>query len=580
MSYYGSSPSRDSRSNPWKIFGITMACLWAAPLVITYAILWPIYNWGFSGYEATRDFNLGLWSFWHGAELWLIIVILLLISTGVAVWLWVDYRLTALLALGLSALTVAAIVYPYSVTLWDNDKDYGRYYAGSTVFYTDDPAQGVPDSLKLLADGASAGEGCDLLGKHDVRGCIRKGKLSAEGWDARVSSYEGAKIAIRRNTEGVQRVSLKDETVTYLNASGDTPAMWSGVLDGSGREQSLYGVAEWTGTGKPSVCRFEGKYDLTRAFDGDRGNSLPNMLADRFPTMRWDIGDVWGYCDGDKPVVVVPMTKPVLWMDRTVDTAAGIVLVEGDNGNLKLTHQATVKAGDYRGPVYPGTMVAEQRNQAKWAAGRKNHEKYSFGYDPSEAEVQASNNAEYLLRDAKTGRLVFVTPLTLRSSTSEVFVAYSVTYADEVRDGNLNELSVYVLKRDDSRAVNLDTMVANANAWLTDNYGTFRANGGRLIELTPVNGDMWRVFGENNGKVVFQLDISSTNNTLTKLVKLNDDGTVKSETSNEDSPSQPSPEGVTTSRCAADLSQLDNTALAQCLDSVTGEVQKRLAGQN
>lgn len=577
MSYYGSSSSKISRSNPWKIFGVTMACLWLAPVLVVL-IAWVFFNWGMSGYAVTRGFNLWLWSFLHGAELWFVMAILLLISAVVAFLRADDRPLTGFLALGLTVLTVASFTY-WIVLLVGNDKDYGRYYADSTVFYTNDPAKGVPDSLKRLVEGATANsEGCALLGAHDVHGCVRKGSLSAEGWDARISSFQGAKNAIRRKTDGVQRVSLNEPTVTYLNASNDSSAAWSGVLDGSGKQQSLYGVAEWAGTGDPKVCRFEGKYALTRAFNGDRGNSLPNMLAERFPSMRWDIGDVWGYCDGDKPVVVIPMTKPVLWMDRTIDTAAGIVLVEGDNGNLKLTHQAEVKVGSYCGPVYPSTMVAKQRHETQWAAGRKymNQDWGSFGYDPSESEVQAGNNAEYLLRDARTGRLVYVTPLTLRSSTSEQFVAYSVTYADEVKDGNLNELSIYVLDRDDKRLVNIDQLAAEANDWMSQNAGMFRANEGKLIEFTPIDGDTWRVFGEMGGQVVYQLDISASKKIAPRLVSVGAYGTEEKPQGNA------SAEGTQlgVSQCAPDLSKLDNAALSSCLDSVTGEVQKRLAGQN
>ena len=463
---------------------------------------------------------------------------------------------------------VVTLAWPYATTLWDNDKDMGRYYANSTAFYVDNPAN-VPDSLKYLADGASKNtEGCALLGVHDVRGCVRQGTLSADGWDARVSSLEGATIAIRRKTSGVTRVSLAEQTVTYLNGSGATPAVWSGVLDGSGKEQPLYGVAEWDGKNDPKICQFTGKYGLTRAFSGERGNSLSNKLAETYPDMHWDMSDVWGYCDGDKPVVVVPMTKPVTWMHRTVDTAAGVVLVEGDNGKLKTTYVADVKPGSFRGPVYPQSIVATQRDMTKWAAGRKSMNRYGFGYDASNSEAQAGNAAEYLLRDKKSGRLVYVTPLTLRSSTSEVFVAYSVTYADEVRAGNLNELSVYVLGHDDARLINIDQLAAEANDWMSRNAGMFKSNGGKLIEFTPIDGDTWRVFGEMGGNVVYQLDVSASHKVAPTLVSLD------AYSSAQTVPGASAPAGTT---CKAELSSLDNASLSSCLKSVTDEVQKRLS---
>lgn len=480
-----------------------------------------------------------------------------------------------------AAILVVVSVGAYGITVWENDKDYGRYYANATAYYVTNPSE-VPDSLKSLAADAGSSEVCDLLGAHDVYGCVREGALNVEGWEPRVSSLQGATNAIRRKTDGVQRVGLRSETVMYLNATDDAPAVWSGVLNGSGKEQPLYGVAEWAGIGDPKVCRFEGEYSIKRAFDSQRGNNMDNLLKEQFPRLRSKLSDAWGYCDGDEPVVVLPMTKREtigsFFDGRVVDTAAGVVTIRGKQGEPTLTYEPEVKAGTYRGPVYPDSLVGQQRESLQWTAGRKNKNRLDFGYDPSESGVQAGNGAEYLLRDVATGRNVYVTPLTLRSSSSEVFVAYSVTYADEVKSGELNELSVYVLDRDDDRLVNIDQLAAEANDWMSRNAGTFRSNGGRMIEFTPINGDTWRVFGEMGGQVVYQLDISASNKIAPKLVSLSrtdaDDGAVSPE---EDAAQDvETPSAGDGSACGPDLGQLDNAALAACLNAVSSELQQRL----
>lgn len=467
-------------------------------------------------------------------------------------------------------LAITSVVSLVMIVGWENGKDFGKYYANSTVFYVKD-VHDVPDSLKNLATDAQFDvDGCDLLGVADVRGCVKQGELPSAGWDGRISSLEGATLAIRRKTDGVQRVSLDEQTVTYLNARGNQSAMWSGVLDGSGKEQSLYGVAEWTGSKDPKVCQFEGQYAIKRAFSGERGNSLGNYIHEKYPNYRWNMSDVWGYCDGDQPIVVIPLTQPMKWLGRSVDTAAGVLVVQGDNGNEpKLTYKPEVKQGEFPGPVYPDSLVAVQREEAKWAAGRKNMDRYSFGYDPSNSEVQSGNPAEYLLRDKTTGRLVFVTPLTLRSSSSEVFVAYSVTYADEVQAGSLNELSIYVLGHNDPRLVNIDQLSAEANDWMAKNAGMFRANQGKLIEFTPIDGDVWRVFGELGGQVVYQLDISASRKIAPVLVSVGAYG---------DSPTPSQQPGSTAGQsvCGDNIAALDNSALAECLRVVTGEIQSRL----
>lgn len=533
----------------------------------------------FSGYKWSNGLEMWLWEqLLHGAYFWLWATIGLAIATLVHFTL-MDSDDGVGVQIAVAAVLIFSSVGVYGVTLWNNDKDYGRYYADSTAFYVSNPAS-VPDSLRNLAADATVAGDCALLGVHDVRGCIREGVLSEEGWEPRVSSLQGATNAIRRKTDGVQRVNLQSETVMYLNATDDTPAVWSGILNGSGKEQPLYGVAEWPGAGDPTVCRFEGEYAIKRAFDAQRGNNMDNLLKEQFPSLRWNLSDAWGYCDGDEPVVVVPMSQREkigsFFNGRTVDTAAGIVVIRGNQGEPTLTHEPEVEAGSYRGPVYPDSLVAQQRDGLQWAAGRKNKNRFDFGYDPSESSVQAGNGAEYLLRDVNTGRNVYVTPLTLRSSTSEVFVAYSVTYADEVKSGELNELAVYVLDRDDDRLVNIDQLAAEANDWMSRNAGTFRSNGGRMIEFTPIDGDTWRVFGEMGGQVVYQLDISATNKMAPKLVSLSRTDSDDEDASTEGDSSQgDAPPASGSSSCMADLGQLDNAALADCLNAVSSEMQLR-----
>ncbi len=335
-------------------------------------------------------------------------------------------------------------------------------------------------------------------------------------------------------------VSLDEDTLTYLNASPAKPATdghpaqkadaarWSGILDGSGPYQSLGGVAEWTGNGIPRQCLFAKQYRIDRAINGSKGNSLTHLVAQRFPALRWDERDAWGYCDtNDQPIVVLPMTRQIYWMDRTVDTAGGVVTVQGDNGSTKLTYYPTVKSGQFPGPVYPMTLVAKQREQMSWAAGRKNRNT-GFGYEPADSDAQSGNVSEYLLRKV-TGRLEWVTPLTLRNSPSQIFVAYSVTAADEVNDGSLNTLSIYVLGPDDPRRINIDNLEADAQNYVRNVDPGFLAgnNGGKLGEYTPVDGDHWRAFGELRGRVIYLLDISASRKIQPKLTNLGAAGPIR-----------------------------------------------------
>lgn len=474
-------------------------------------------------------------------------------------------RVSMIIAIILAIAVVGGVVKLTTVG-WDNDKDEARYYTRSMTFVVPNLDE-APATVRYLLKGAteSSREGCDMVDASDMHTCIVEGEFSPEGWEPRVGSLDGAIYAIKRTSGDQQRISLNEEMMAYLNEWEGQPARWSGVLDGTGKEQPLGGVSEWDGSSETTDCKFEGKYALDRAFGGERGNSLPNLLAERFPALRYNESDVWGYCDGDEPIVVIPTTKQIQFKDRTVDTTGGLIIVRGQDGQVKLTHVGNAKSGDYPGPVYPMSLVERQRETSKWAAGRKNEDRRSFGFEPATSEAQAGNTSEYLLKNRTTGRLEWVTPLTLRKSTSELFVAYAITPADVVDDGNLNQLSLYILDEDDPRRVNIDNLEADALDYLAKNAGTFISNGGKLVEFTPVDGDIWRAFGELKGRVVYRLEISAGDNITPKLVSVGPTG----------NDNEQSGEGNDTEFCGQNPSDLTPNQLVNCIQVMADELDQR-----
>jgi hypothetical protein len=147
-----------------------------------------------------------------------------------------------------------------------------------------------------------------------------------------------------------------------------------------------------------------------------------------------------------------------------------------------------------------------------------------------------------------------------------LFVAYAVSPADSVSSGHLNHLDVYVLADDDPRRINIDNLEADALNYLVDHVGTFKSNGGKLVEFTPVDGDVWRAFGELNGRVVYRLDISASNTIEPRLVSL----------SPQDE--QPSGGGDSTpdnSAGGGSLSGLTQPQLVDCIQQLADELQTR-----
>lgn len=301
---------------------------------------------------------------------------------------------------------------------------------------------------------------------------------------------------------------------------------------------------------------------------------MRDLFAEKYPALRFKTADIWGYCDGQQPIVVVPVTMQVYFKNRTVDTAAGIVLVQGDHGKVKLTYRDHVSVGQLPGPVYPASLVVKQRQQAAWAAGRQNQDRNGFGYDPASSTAQMGNVSEYLLRDKASGRLVWVTPLTLRHSSSELFVAYAISYADQVSSGSLNQLSVYVLDEKDLRRINVDNLEADARNYLSQQVPGFISSGGSLVEFTPVNGDVWRAFGELNGRVVYRLDISANNTIAPVLVNL-DTSQPKSTPTTPGNRQAPPPVSSNGSLCGRSITELTTAQLASCMKQFADEMAKR-----
>ncbi|GAB2546941.1 hypothetical protein [Nocardia heshunensis] len=544
----------------------TIFTLWALPPAVIglFWLFWATIAPGFGTQNGFRAWYFNVIQ--HGGGLWWLLAYAFTVALiVVATWGGLDYRGVWSTIVALLLVVSIVMIGRFAINL---DKNVGRFYAGATTLYVHDPNQ-VPESLHLLTDGGMKNtDGCAIRGRHDVFGCVKQGDLPTAGWEPRVGSLDGAQIALTRATGAQQSVSLRTETITYLNGKGDAPGSWSGVLDGTGINVPLGGVAMWSGQGNATQCTFTGDYGIDRAFGGSRMNSLNNLLRERFPLIGFDPSDVWGYCDDKEPIVVIPVTAPMPWTHGTVTAPAGVILVRGDHGHVRLDYRPNVDAGTLPGPVYPKSLSRFQRDEIKWVAGRENMNRNHFGFDTTAAGEESGHPSGYLLRDKTTGRLVWVTPMTLRGSTSQLIVAYAVTPADVVHRGNLNPQAVYALDDTDPRRINIDNLDADARSWLASNAGTVMSNGGKLVDFTPIDGDTWRGFVEFNGRVAYRLDISASRTVPTQLVKLDDLA-----------PGANTPNAPANADCGKDIASLSPAQLAQCAKVFVDELANRQGQQ-
>lgn len=456
----------------------------------------------------------------------------------------------------------------YAVTgWWNNDKDEARSYAEATTFVVENPDK-LPASLNPLVKGGDReadSSKCLFTTVHDVPSCIQQGTLP-NTWDARKASLTGASIVMNRTSGAVPNSDIMDETLTYLYGA-DSDAVWSAIRNGINK-QPINGIVTWDGSNSPQSCQFTGKYSLNYAFGGQWGQNLTDTLAKDYPGLLYDSNDMWGYCDGTgeitsrEPVIVIPVTQQEFYGRRTMLRSAGVLVIKGSpSGEPQITHQTSVKAGEYPGPVYPLTLVAKQRELLEWSAGRANKNRLHFGYDPADGTTQEGNASEYLLR-SPDGRLFWVTPLTPSSSDSQLLVSYSITPADESNQGSLNEQRVYVLPDNDARIVNLDDMEARVSeAIRTSNPGFFTGDKpGKITEFLPVSATMWQAYAELNGRVVYRVEVPSDAKIRPTVQTL--DSTVETPTGDK--------------VCTKDKAQLSKSELATCIE----QFAKELAGRN
>ena len=184
--------------------------------------------------------------------------------------------------------------------------------------------------------------------------------------------------------------------------------------------------------------------------------------------------------------------------------------------------------------------------------------------------------SEFLLQSKADGRQYWVTPLTPDNSDSQKVIGYSMTLADEANTGQLNQQRVFVLNNDDPLAVNLDDLEARVRNEMTVQVPGFFPGGGVLIEFLPVDNNTWQVYGEVSGRVAYRIEVQIDQRVKPQIVALNDDGSENGQingSSDTPSPTQPTTSGQ--SHCAADLSQLSDNDLKQCLVEVAEEVGRR-----
>ena len=551
------SKLRDDRGEGVLSGIVIVAVIIAAVLGIVWFIVGGIF-------DSMAILFRGLGAFWSSALFpngwnlflatpffWTIVAIIAIVVVWFATWSFGEnsglaWFLTVVLVIGAGGYDIFK-AFTYNL-------DGSGHYLSTTSFVVENPDE-LPSMLtKQFNNG-------------NLKTEIVQGNLPTS-WTPRVASATGALRVMELTSEAVNNTELMPDTMTYLYGEGDNGA-WTAIRDGN-NQQAIYGISSWNGTGDAvETCRFEGDYKLEKAFGGLWGKNLGNAIASAYPSFLYDDGDMWGYCDGDEPIIVIPGVTLTGTDVRTADQSAGVVTVKGSKaGEPIISLLADVKSGEFPGPVYAQKLVDQQRDALDWSAGYWANVNEHFGFEVTSVESQSGNNSNYLMRNEEDGRLYWVTPLKPASAKSQTLIAYSVTPADEVSAPKLNLQAVYVLNEDDTRVVNLDDMLARVTDTVRDQYPGFFTgkNPGTIAEFLPVTDTQWQVFAEVSGRVKFRIDVSVDARITPKVINVDTGEAVE--------PS--SPEAGQPVTCD-EPSSLSDAQLAACLVLLSGELQTRQA---
>lgn len=487
------------------------------------------------------------------------------------------------IAMALLAVLSAVMVFR---GFWDFDKDEARFYDQNTSFVIED-IDNVPESLQWLLNKGSNQIDIEgqpaLIPQHDMYTSVVQGSLGDAGWLERGASAQAARAFMAENSGGRAGTEVLHETLAYVYAPaqaiegeaddvGRTTGYWTMIRDGGGINKPLESIVTWDGVSeRASECRFDGEYEIDRSLQGSRSNNLRNeILQGERRHLSYNLDDAYGYCDGDQPVIVIPMRRLANEAYQVLDEFAGVLLVTGSpDGEPNFELRRNVEPGEIPGPVYPISLAAKQRELHNWLAGRENKSRNDFGFETAAVGTQGGNASEFNLFNLDDGRTYWVTPLTLKGTASQIIVAYAMVPSDVAYEGELNDLRIYVVDDDDEKAVVINQFERAVTDLIERQRPGFIPAGGIVQEFVPGEDGQWSAFGVRAGLPIFRLRVDPRTG-AGEIIELAFSDAADSFT--EDTPHESSSTPINPN---IDMSMLSVEELEKLIADAIGELQTR-----
>ncbi|HEX9088370.1 MAG TPA: hypothetical protein VF867_12685 [Arthrobacter sp.] len=331
---------------------------------------------------------------------------------------------------------------------------------------------------------------------------------------------------------------------------------------------------ELTGQASGKPCLFDEK-NAGQRMDGMFGNSLTRDIASKDSMLIAKKDDAWGYCDGDAPKIVVPVTKLNGWI-TPVEVPAGVAIYDGKTGNLEI--RSDIKAGDLPGPAV-GVSYVKLVN-ASMATLNGDWWSMVTGQSGITDEVKDSNDpnkdnhSEFSLALKGAPGSVYASPFTSRAS-SRAIEDIALLESGHVKAGESPKVTLYHLENPrQSNAATADKIKADyssLNGWAT---------GLSVQEVIPVSHDEWAASIGLNQNVVYRVLVKSDGSSCLT----NADGApircidASGKTAGANgAPATDAGSGAAPTGAAAQVGSLSNEDLGKLQDAVTKEVLKRLS---
>lgn len=260
--------------------------------------------------------------------------------------------------------------------------------------------------------------------------------------------FSVAAAQVRSNTS-VEGADLSDITTSYLPQHNVFTTLVNG-RSGFGNYAAVVSQSiPLQGRGTATACTFSS--GATRVDGGWFGHNLARLISDKVRWLTYDSADIYAYCEGTAPMVVVPLKSQVGFWTVTW-RPAGVALYNGRTGELSVVQDPQALAA-IPGPTYPLSLAERQRESTDALGTFGDYLFHRVGFQTTDAngepDTNSGSSSEFVLGAVGTakvpGAVDYVTPLTDQGSSTAVSHE-SVLGAQQTQAGHLEPMVIHTLK--------------------------------------------------------------------------------------------------------------------------------------